>query len=480
VNVASATFLLCGLAVAVLYNLNPRLAWRQAVLLMANLAFLATFSQSPSAWMPYVGFMVLGYASYLLVRKRVRGAFAPLLIAILFAFFCLKKYTFLPSALFLGFPYVTLGLSYVLFRVLHLLIDTRDRVIAEYVDPLTFLNYTLNFTAIISGPIQRFEEYAGTQLLAQRPRLDIIDAGNAIERIVFGYFKISVLGFVLQTLQTRELAGLELIPGRDLSDRIIGAAAIGALYPLYLFCNFSGYTDIVIGVARGFRLVLPENFDRPFESTNFLDFWSRWHMSLSNWLKTYVYGPLVKTLMQRFPNPRLIPYWGVFAFFFTFFLIGAWHGRTSVFMVYGVLLGLGVSMNKLYQILMVQWLGKKGYKALGARAWYRTVSRGLTFTYFAFSLIWFWSNWGQMGLMLRSLGIDAVMLGWLLIFAAAPFLLATYELLRTAVLSLRGADGPLAYSRYVRVVWSTALVVVMVAVLNLLSVPAPEVIYKAF
>jgi D-alanyl-lipoteichoic acid acyltransferase DltB (MBOAT superfamily) len=368
----------------------------------------------------------------------------------------------------------------VLFRVLHLLIDTRDGVIAEYVDPLTFLNYTLNFTAIISGPIQRYEEYAATQLLAQRPRLDVIDAGVAIERIVIGYFKISVLGFVLQTLQTRALAGLDLMSGQTLSDRTLAAAAIGALYPLYLFCNFSGYTDIVIGVARGFRLVLPENFDRPFEATNFLDFWSRWHMSLSNWLKTYVYGPLVKTLMQRFPHPKLIPYWGVFAFFFTFFLIGAWHGRTSVFMVYGILLGLGVSMNKLYQIVMAQRLGKKGYKALGARAWYRTVSRGLTFTYFSFSLVWFWSNWGQMALILRTLGGQAVLLGWLAIFALATVLLAAYELLRAGVLSIRNKDGPLAASRYVRVMWATTLVVIMVTFLNLLSVPAPEVIYKAF
>ncbi len=187
-NVASLPFLLFGLAAAILYNLARPLAWRQAVLLTANLAFLATFSLKWTAWLPYAGFMVLGYTSYLLVRRRVRGAFVPFLAAILFAFFCLKKYTFLPSGLFFGFPYVTLGLSYVLFRVLHLLIDAHEGVIAEFVGPITFLNYTLNFTAIISGPIQRFEDYAHTQLTARRPRLDVIDAGISAERIVIGFF----------------------------------------------------------------------------------------------------------------------------------------------------------------------------------------------------------------------------------------------------------------------------------------------------
>src|ERR1700722_3605774 len=100
-------------------------------------------------------------------------------------------------------------------------------------------------------------------------------------------------------------------------------------------------------------------------------------MTLSGWLKKYVYTPLAMSLMQRFPSPNAELKIGVFAFFVTFFLIGVWHGRTSQFIFYGVLLGAGISGNKLYQVLMARRLGKKGYKALTNQWFYQTLCRGL-------------------------------------------------------------------------------------------------------
>jgi alginate O-acetyltransferase complex protein AlgI len=479
-NVASLDFLGFSLVVAIVYNLGRPLAWRQAVMTVANLAFLATFSMKLLSWLPFAAFIVLGYISYLLIRNRINGAFLPFLCAVLVSFFWLKKYTFLPSQSFLTFPYVTLGLSYILFRILHLLIDTHEQVIDDFVGPVAFLNYTLNFTAVISGPIQRYQDYAASQLAAERPGLDIIDAGQAMERIVFGYFKISVMGFVLQTLQNHFLNGLSATAASPLAARVFSGALIGASYPLYLYFNFSGYTDIVIGVARCIRLSLPENFDRPFSSTNFLEFWGRWHITLSFWLKTYVYSPLLKALMNRFRDPGLAAYLGVFSYFVTFFLIGVWHGRTSVFVVFGLLQGLGVSGNKLYQILMTKRLGKKGYKSLSTQEWYKALSRGFTFTFFAFSLVWFWSNWQQMGIIVRSLGAGAIVLGWLLVLALATLLLSAWQRLRVLALSVQRDRQPLILSRYTRVVWNTALVVVLIVVLKVLSVPAPDVVYRAF
>ena len=77
---------------------------------------------------------------------------------------------------------------------------------------------------------------------------------------------------------------------------------------------------------------MPENFDWPFLAENFIAFWGRWHITLSNWLKTYVYTPLLMSSMRRFPAPSLEPYLGAFAYFVTFFLVGAWHGQTSMFL----------------------------------------------------------------------------------------------------------------------------------------------------
>ena len=84
---------------------------------------------------------------------------------------------------------------------------------------------------------------------------------------------------------------------------LIGALIV-VLYPLFLYANFSGYTDFVIGAARFFRLRLPENFDNPFISGNFIEFWSRWHISLSQWLRSYVFNPLLMGWMRRYRSAR--------------------------------------------------------------------------------------------------------------------------------------------------------------------------------
>src|SRR6202000_3442813 len=91
-----------------------------------------------------------------------------------------------------------------------------------------------------------------------------------------------------------------LSAGDAWSDRVLDVALICGLYPLYLYANFSRSTDFVIGVARLLRLELPENFNDPFSSESFIGFWSRWHITLSSWLKDYVYTPLLMTLMRRF------------------------------------------------------------------------------------------------------------------------------------------------------------------------------------
>jgi D-alanyl-lipoteichoic acid acyltransferase DltB (MBOAT superfamily) len=227
-------------------------------------------------------------------------------------------------------------------------------------------------------------------------------------------------------------------------------------------------------------LPLPENFDRPFSSDNFITFWSRWHITLSEWLKTYVYTPLLMTLMRRYPSPALEPFWGVFGFFVTFFLIGVWHGRTSEFIFFGVLQGLGVSGNKLYQIVMTKRLGRKGYKALCDNYLYVTLCRGLTFTWFTFTLLWFWSNWHQLGALSHALGKSMILGVWLSIFIVSTIVLAAWEEIRKILWATGSPDKPFLLSRYVRTAWSTALLVIVLAVTMLTNQPAPEIVYKTF
>src|SRR4029077_233098 len=150
----------------------------------------------------------------------------------------------------------------------------------------------------VSGPIQRYEEFAATQLAAQPPRLALADIGGAVERIAIGIFKVSLLSLLFLSLHERGLAQLTLV-GTPF-ERAGAGLLVAAAYPLFLYMNFAGYMDIVIGVGRLFRFRLPENFADPFGAPNFMIFWNRWHMTLSAFFKTYLFNPLVLWLMERF------------------------------------------------------------------------------------------------------------------------------------------------------------------------------------
>jgi alginate O-acetyltransferase complex protein AlgI len=478
-TIASFTFLGFALAVALIYNCFSSPTWRMWVLLLADLAFLSTFSHSVSAFIPLAVFLACGFfAVYAMQRAHKEASYLWIIGGTILAFTWLKKYTFLPHATFLQFAYTTLGLSYIFFRVMHVIIDSHQGSLNQKVGPLAYLNYTLNFTTLVSGPIQSYSAFIEQHLAPERPPLTVIDMGNGLERIVVGFFKVNVVALVLSMIQNQAINALS--SSQPLATRAFTGAIIAATYPVYLYYNFSGYTDIVIGVARFLRIKLPENFNRPFSTDNFLEFWNHWHMTLSGWLKEYVYNPLLKSLMRRYPSPRAELSVGVTAFFVTFFLIGIWHGRTSEFLFYGVLLGVGVSVNKLYQVKMARSLGKKQYKALASNWMYQALCRGLNFTFFAFYLLWFWSTWKDLGKMANTLGPSAQLLGWSFIFFVSTIVLALWQVARASVFRVQWEGQPFILSRYVRTVMDTSLVFALLVVMELLNTPAPDIVYKAF
>jgi alginate O-acetyltransferase complex protein AlgI len=475
----SFEFLAFSLIVVLIFNMFKFVWWRQLVLLAASLIFLSFFSQNVVMWIPLVAFLAFGYVSLRLLQLRAAGGgFVPIIVGCIAAFVWLKKYAFIPSSMFLHFPYMMLGLSYIFFRVLHLLIDAHSGQIKQPVSIVSYLNYTLNFTTLLSGPIQTYQQFESYQLVAVPLRLDVFDAGHAIERIIVGFFKVNVLSLSLSMVQAQAL--VELQPSAAFAARVWAGIMIVGIYPLYLYCNFSGYIDIVIGIARFLRIELPENFNRPFAAGNFMAFWSRWHITLSNWLRTYVYNPLLIASRRRFRSETVAPYLSVFAIFVTFFLVGMWHGQTSEFLFFGVLQGGGVAGVQLYQTLMIKGMGKKSYRALAATSLYACCTRGLTFAWFAFTLLWFWSNWGQISDIASKLGAPAAATVGLSLFSGATVVLAGWEATRNFVLSIRVRGEPVLASRYTHVVIGTAVAVISVAVVALVNAPAPDLVYKAF
>lgn len=468
-SVPSFPFVLFALLAAAAYNLPFLTRARPLVLLAANVALLLSFSRNAADLLPFGLFLALGYGAICLLRaKRVRGLAALAIGLVLFAFVWLKRYSFVPSEMWLHAPYVTVGLSYVFFRVMHLVVDAGQGDLVEPVPPLSYVNYCTNFLCLVAGPIQRYEDYAEQQ--AASARIDLPTLVAVAERVVLGLFKVLVVSMLLLDQHKHAVAML----ADPFADRMLTALQVVLIYPVYLYANFSGYCDVVIALGRLFRLELPENFDRPFTSTNFIEFWSRWHITLSSWLKTYVFSPLMMRLMAISSAPAAATAFSAFAFFVTFFLVGAWHGQTSEFLFFGLLQGGGVAVNKLYQTGMTSALGRKRYLALGRNALYAAFCRGLTFVWFGFTLMWFWSDWKTLDRLWTFLGPA----GSVAAFAIALFLSAA--VLEALAALRRAARGWLTEGKYARVAYVSAQATALWVIAAILTAPPPDIVYKTF
>jgi D-alanyl-lipoteichoic acid acyltransferase DltB (MBOAT superfamily) len=478
VDNASFQFVFFGIATAVISNFGRSTAWRSTVLFVASIVFLSFLAHNLFAYVPLLAFVLLGYGGRMVLERGWSKFMVACVLLVLVFYLWLKKYAFLPDQFFLSSPYLTLGLSYVFFRVMHLLIETGDKAGSRHIGLGAYMLYTLNFTTLVSGPIQRYDEFSRDQFADQPIPLGPRVIGEQLERIVRGFFKVNVLAMLFDIVRVDALS--QLLQPLPPTLRFYAAFRLFIAYPLFLYANFSGYIDIVIALARLMRLRLPENFDRPFAASSVLEFWNRWHMTLSNWFKAYVYNPLVFAMMRRVSSLALQPLLGVAGFFATFFLVGIWHGRTSEFVMFGLLTGGGISINKLWQLELTRILGRKGYKKLANKTLYVDLGRGLNFSWFAFTLLWFWADWTHIGRIFSSLGGAQWAEVWCVVWLSASVVLASWETLRTALLSFRTADGPVLTSRYARVVYASALGLAAVVMAVLLNQAAPGIVYKAF
>ena len=477
-DTASFQFVLFGLIVAMLSNISRSPRWRSIVLMSASVVILGVLARNLLVLLPLAGFLLLGYVGLVLLERGWSRSSVWSILAVIFAYIWLKKYTFLPVGIFIDHPYFTLGLSYIFFRILHLLIETGDADEKRHVGLGAYLLYNLNFTTLVSGPIQRYDEFARDQFASEPIALGPRVVGLQLERIIRGFFKVNVLGALLYLLHQDAVA--QMYRPFPLSLRLFAGAQLTVVYALFLYANFSGYIDIVIALARLMRVRLPENFDRPFSASSVLDFWNQWHITLSNWLKTYVYNPLLLALMRRVSSLEIQPFLGVFCFFVTFFLIGVWHGRTSEFIFFGLLTGGGISINKLWQVELTRALGRKGYRELARNSVYEALGRGLNFIWFGFTLFWFWGNWKQIDTVFGALDAAQWLGVWLALWLLATGALASWEWLRAALLSIKTSGGPLLTSRYALVIYATALGLVALIMTGLFNQPAPSIVYKVF
>jgi len=265
-----------------------------------------------------------------------------------------------------------LGFSYIAFRLLHTL---RDRLTGK-LPSLTlreYLIYILFFPALAAGPIDRAERFAG-DLRSPSPALT---EGGA--RVAIGVFKKFVLA--------DSLALLSLAPATvHQTSSPIWLWILLYAYAFRLYLDFSGYTDVAIGLGRLFGVRLPENFSRPYLRENLTAFWNSWHMTLAGWFRSYFFNPLTRALRSaRRPVPAgLIVFLSTMS---TMILIGLWHGITWNFAVWGAWHGAGLFIHNRWADL----LKRRGIRLSPQGAGGRLAAIGGTILTFHFvTLGWAW------------------------------------------------------------------------------------------
>jgi hypothetical protein len=180
------------------------------------------------------------------------------------------------------------------------------------------------------------------------------------------------------------------------------------------------------------------------------------------------------------PSPALEPYLGVAAYFLTFFLVGLWHGQTSEFVFFGFLQGGGVAANKLYQIGMARKLGRHRYSQLTKNAGYVMLTRGLTFTWFAFTLLWFWSGWAELERLARAMGPRGVATALALILAVATVSLEALERLTARMRRCTLWGEAVTESAYVRLALALDMIVIVIFAAIAVHAPPSQIVYQAF
>jgi D-alanyl-lipoteichoic acid acyltransferase DltB (MBOAT superfamily) len=255
-----------------------------------------------------------------------------------------------------------LAISFFTFQQIAYLVDSYRKETAEY----SFLNYSLFvtfFPQLIAGPIVHHAE-----MMSQfSSRFNLVKNHKNIAAGLFifslGLFKKVVIADSFAAFAT---AGFD--SSEDLAFFEAWTASLSYTFQLYF--DFSGYTDMAIGAALLFNIKLPVNFNSPYKASNIQDFWRRWHMTLSRFLRNYVYLPLGGNRNGSFNT--------ISNLMFTFVLGGIWHGAGWTFIVWGGLHGLAISVHRLWQ-----QLGIRLYKPL---AWF------LTFNFVNVAWVFFRAN----------------------------------------------------------------------------------------
>ena len=301
-----------------------------------------------------------------------------------------------------------IGISFFTFQAISYVVDVHSRV-TKVASPIDFAVFLSFFPHVVAGPIVRAREFIPQLATPRSPRN--LPAVPALFLILGGLFKKIVLADFLATSVVDPVFGSP----SAYSSLDTAAAVLG--YAAQIYCDFSGYTDIAIGLAMllGFRF--PQNFASPYSAASLQEFWRRWHMTLSRWLRDYLYIPLGGSRKGRVRTAINV--------FLTFLLGGLWHGAAWTFVIWGAIHGTGLVVERLWG----DWRGRRSAPEGRSRAGILLPRVGgwlLTFVVVCLAWVFFRSpdlpiargvlsglvgRWGEDSSLVTPLVIGAIVLG---------------------------------------------------------------------
>ena len=250
-----------------------------------------------------------------------------------------------------------IGISYMSFKTIQIMLEISDGLIKEKITVKDYLQFLLFFPTVSSGPIDRSRRFL-KEINEVMPRKDYLElAGDGIYRIVLGLlYKVVLSTYVYQILLALSNTGT-----------VVYSIKYMYLYTLYLFFDFAGYSLMAVGSSNVLGIQTPMNFNKPFLSIDIKDFWTRWHITLSTWLRDFVFSRvLMQVIRKKWFKNRL--HNAAYAYMVNMLVMGFWHGISVSYIAYGFYHGILMSGFEIYQ--------KKStfYKNHKNKTWYKLIS----------------------------------------------------------------------------------------------------------
>lgn len=322
------------------------------ILVLSLLFAGAIYGKSRAMIVYLISFVIYQYFLVFIVQRIETKRLKPLVFLSIFPLVINKVFA-LTSLHLLAF----IGISYMSFKTIQIMLEISDDLIKEKISIKDYLQFLLFFPTVSAGPIDRSRRFL-KEINEVMPRKEYLElAGDGVYRIVLGLlYKVVLSTYVYQMLLALNNTGT-----------VVYSIKYMYLYTLYLFFDFAGYSLMAVGSSNILGIQTPMNFNKPFLSVDIKDFWTRWHITLSTWLRDFVFSRvLMQVIRKKWFKNRL--HNATYAYMVNMLVMGFWHGLSVSYIVYGFYHGVLMAGFEVYQ--------KKSnfYKKNKNKNWYKLLS----------------------------------------------------------------------------------------------------------